>query len=219
MQNLDQLFILLFNRSGGVYIPDIKECRFFSQMPTNMLGDDFQNKGISCSNAYKKLFGHVDKETLCGNISNDYIFYYKKSIKNILREYKNNKQKLLKILIIIRNPYKRVFSIYHHWYKEHYLNDDFCCFFGKSDHYKKKRYAWTYQLQELGMTFNAVKAYIENFPRVKILLFDNINDKFFYDEIKNFLNIDNNIYAKKENINFYFKQGSLLKKNIYIFKN
>ena len=68
-----------------VFIPEIKECRFFSQMPTKFKGGlaaRFQNDGPRTLEEYLKLFKF--KEGLIkGDISNDYFYYYKNTIKNI----------------------------------------------------------------------------------------------------------------------------------------
>ena len=75
----------LFNyltQHSDIYIPEVKECRFFSQLPKNYKGlgaEFFPNSGITDERDYFELFsGHEDK--VCGDISNDYLYYYEKSI-------------------------------------------------------------------------------------------------------------------------------------------
>ena len=78
----------LFNyltKHSDIYIPEVKECRFFSQLPKNYKGlgaEFFANNGITDERDYFKLFsGHENK--VCGDISNDYLYYYENSIQNI----------------------------------------------------------------------------------------------------------------------------------------
>ena len=75
----------LFNyliQHSDIYIPAVKECRFFSQLPKNFKGlgaEFFPNSGLTDERDYFKLFsGHETR--VCGDISNDYLYYYEKRI-------------------------------------------------------------------------------------------------------------------------------------------
>ena len=180
-------------RNPKIFIPDIKECRFFSQMPTNFKGGEaalFQNKGPRDIYSYLELFIN-GKNKFNIDISNDYFYYFKKSIINIKKTYKNYNLREPKILIILRNPVERVFSMYHHSLR---LNSEYLDFdkaFELSKERKKQNYAWMFDLQTLGMSYEPCKAYLENFISVKILLFEEFQ-KNIMNSIYEFIELDNN---------------------------
>ena len=116
----------LFNyltQHSDIYIPEVKECRFFSQLPKNYKGlgaEFFPNSGITDERVYFNLFsGHEDK--VCGDMSNDYLYYYEKSIKNI-KKYLGNE---IKIVIVLRNPIDRAYSNYMHHIRDGWENISF----------------------------------------------------------------------------------------------
>ena len=99
-----------------LFIPDIKECRFFSQRPMDMKGGpaaEFQNKGPRDIVEYMRIYKDYQHK-IKGDMSNDYFYFYEESIKNIKTIYKSENQPLPKIIIILRRPDDRVFSMYHH---------------------------------------------------------------------------------------------------------
>ena len=65
------------NQHSEIYIPEVKECRFFSQLPKTFKGlgaEFFANSGITNYKEYFELFnGHENK--VCGDISNDYLYF------------------------------------------------------------------------------------------------------------------------------------------------
>ena len=59
-------------QNPNIFIPEIKECRFFSQMPTNFRGGEaskFQNEGPRDIESYLKLFENGEDKYLI-DISN-----------------------------------------------------------------------------------------------------------------------------------------------------
>lgn len=192
----------------SVYIPEMKECRFFSQMPRNFKGGNsakFQNEGPRELNEYIKLF--KSKEHLIkGDMSNDYFYYYEKSITNIKKTYLTMKQPEPSILIVLRNPIDRIFSMYAHILR---LNGGVESF-EKSFELSKKRvnsnYAWTYDLSGVGMSADAVMAYKVNFKNVAIILYEHLFTPQGMAEISSFLRLPKGTelhYEVKENVNEY----------------
>ena len=87
-----RLFIIYLNSLDEVFIPDRKECRFFSDMPGNFIGGpaaDYQNDTIQSIEDYKILFNGAENIPLKGDISNDYFYYYNQSIANIKKILKS----------------------------------------------------------------------------------------------------------------------------------
>ena len=62
-----------------IYIPNKKECRYFSKMPKNFKGpgdEKVNNSIIHSFSEYESLFDEVKDEKAIGDISPDYLFYY-----------------------------------------------------------------------------------------------------------------------------------------------
>jgi len=174
----------LFNyltQHPDIYIPEVKECRFFSQLPKNYKGlgaEFFPNSGITDERDYFKLFnGREDK--VCGDISNDYLYYYDKSIKNIIKYLGNN----IKIVIILRNPIDRAYSNYMHHIRDGWENISFEQALDDENRRIEENWGWSYHYVKTGMYYYQVKAYLDNFRHTKIYLFE---------ELKS-----NNIFLKK----------------------
>jgi hypothetical protein len=179
------------SQNPEIYIPEIKECRFFSQMPRDMKGGkaaEFMNSGPRELSEYLALYnGHEDR--LCGDISNDYFYFHEKSIKYIKQVYFERGQKLPKIVIILRNPVERVISMYKHIIR---LGSDVHSFeeaFALSDSRAKNGYAWMFDLSGVGMSSDGVRHYLHEFPDVRIYLTEDMQDAVFFGDLFQFLGV------------------------------
>ena len=203
-----------------VFVPQIKECRFFSQMPRNFRGGlaaKFQNEGPRILEEYLKLF-QFKEHLIKGDISNDYFYYYKNTIKNIKFTYKKLNQQEPKILIFLRSPLERVFSMYAMSIKLKSETLSFIDAFKKSEERIKNNYAWIYDLQGLGYSFEATNAYFNNFEHVKIILTDHLNDYKTWEGIFNFLEVEKCLIKKiRSNTNHYSKPRSIIFMKIFAF--
>ena len=168
----------LFNyliQHSDIYIPEVKECRFFSQLPKNFKGlgaEFFPNSGLTDEKDYFELFnGHEDK--VCGDISNDYLYYCERSIKNIIKYLGNN----IKIIIILRNPIDRAYSNYMHHIRDGWENISFEQALDNEHMRIKDNWGWSYHYVNTGMYYNQVKTYLENFEKTKIYLFEELQSK------------------------------------------
>ena len=168
----------LFNyltQHSDIYIPEVKECRFFSQLPKNYKGlgaEFFPNSGITDERVYFNLFSeHEDK--VCGDISNDYLYYYEKSIKNI-KKYLGNE---IKIVIVLRNPIDRAYSNYMHHIRDGWENISFEQALDDENRRIEENWGWSYHYVKTGMYYYQVKAYLDNFRHTKIYLFEELKSK------------------------------------------
>ena len=168
----------LFNyltQHSDIYIPEVKECRFFSQLPKNYKGlgaEFFPNSGITDERVYFNLFsGHEDK--VCGDISNDYLYYYEKSIKNI-KKYLGNE---IKIVIVLRNPIDRAYSNYMHHIRDGWENISFEQALDDEKRRIEENWGWSYHYVKTGMYYYQVKAYLDNFRQTKIYFFEELKFK------------------------------------------
>jgi len=168
----------LFNyltQHSEIFIPEVKECRFFSQLPKNFNGlgaEFFPNSGITDKRTYFKLFcEHEDK--VCGDISNDYLYYYEESIKNI-KKYLGDE---IKIVIVLRNPTDRAFSSYMHHIRDGWENISFEQALDDENRRIEENWGWSYHYVKTGMYYYQVKAYLDNFRHTKIYLFEELKSK------------------------------------------
>ena len=168
----------LFNyltQHSEIFIPEVKECRFFSQLPKNFNGlgaEFFPNSGITDKRTYFKLFcEHEDK--VCGDISNDYLYYYQESIKNI-KKYLGDE---IKIVIVLRNPIDRAFSNYMHHIRDGWENISFEQAIDDENKRIEENWGWSYHYVKTGMYYNQVKAYLDNFRQTKIYFFEELKFK------------------------------------------
>ena len=168
----------LFNyltQHSDIYIPEVKECRFFSQLPKNYKGlgaEFFPNSGITDERVYFKLFcEHEDK--VCGDISNDYLYYYEESIKNI-KKYLGDE---IKIVIVLRNPIERAYSNYMHHIRDGWENISFEQALDDEIRRIEENWGWSYHYVKTGMYYYQVKAYLDNFRQTKIYFFEELKFK------------------------------------------
>ncbi len=209
-------FFHYLNQHPDIYIPEVKECRFFSQLPKDFNGlgaEFFPNSGITDEKEYFELFkGYKDK--VCGDISNDYLYYYKESIKNI-KKYLNND---VKIIIILRNPIDRAYSNYMHAVRDDWENLTFEESIIQEKYRIKENWGWPYHYVETGFYFKQVDAYLKSFKNVKVLLYEDFKDiDKLIDEVFNFLHV---APIKLNNTNEkYNKSGYPKNKFIHKFVN
>ena len=100
------------SKHPGIFIPQCKECRYFS-CPNGKFtgpGSQYANNVIRSLEEYRFLFNKAKPGQLCGDISPDYLYYYRNAVNKILEE----KGAHIPIIIILRNPIDRAYSSYLH---------------------------------------------------------------------------------------------------------
>jgi hypothetical protein len=198
---------------ADVYMPEVKECRFFSQLPKNFNGlgaEFFPNSGITDAKEYFGLF-EGSEDQVCGDISNDYLYYHEESIKNIKKYLDDD----VKILIILRNPIDRAYSNYMHAVRDDWENLTFEESIIQETFRIKENWGWPYHYIKAGFYFNQVNAYFKNFKNVKVFLYDDFQEeKLLMKNIFNFLELDTINY--NEGVKEYNASG--YPKNKFIHK-
>jgi len=203
------------NSDPRVFIPEIKECRFFSQMPTDFKGGAaarFQNEGPRELKDYLDLFRNKENY-LKGDISNDYFYYFERSIVNIQEVYRNEGKEYPKIIITLRNPIDRVYSMYGHIIRMSSDSENFHRAFQLSKERLAAGYAWMFDLMGVGESADAVESYLSAFPCVKVYLFEEIFTSAGLLNLCNFLGIEvkhKDLKAVKENANDYMFPRNIL---------
>jgi Sulfotransferase family len=155
-----------------VFMSPVKEPSFFlSQVrpvPENGIGDD-EKKYYSDRDDYGRLFERAGNCRAVGEASSENLYHAEKVIPHIQKHLGNPR-----IIISLRNPVDRAFSAYTFLISE---NREFLSFEeGLAQEEKRKRDGWRHiwLYRDAGFYYRGVKAYLENFPEVKVCLFDDL---------------------------------------------
>ena len=185
----------LFDRLSShpsIYIPTIKECRFFSCMPRDQRGGPaarYQNRGPRSLGGYLKLFEGAEQQ-IKGDISNDYFFHYGTAIYAIKDAYDKAGKTYPKIIIVLRNPYTRAFSLYAHAARLGSERKAFLDALYAEQQREKEGFTWVMRYCRAALSYEATRAYRAAFPDVFISVFEDLfSDKMLRD-ISRFLGID-----------------------------
>lgn len=148
-----------------VFMPKVKEPQFF-------VAPDVRNriqKWVEDYNQYVKLFEVSGDKKAIGEASVMYLFFYKTAIENIRKYLGTN----VKILVILRNPVERAYSAYNF---VHVNNPEEKYSFEDALALEEERFANNatlfMQYKSMGLYSDAVQAYLENFPNVHIMWYD-----------------------------------------------
>lgn len=174
-----------------VYMCPVKEPKFitaqFLEFPLQGKGDErIERNIIKNFSDYKNLFKKVGNEKAVGEASVDNLYYYDKAIKYI-KEYLGD----IKIIIILRNPIERAFSQYL-MFRNHREYLSFESALGEEEERKRKNWEFFWYYKDVGFYYKSVKAYTENFSRVKIYLYDDLknNPLGLMNDVYKFLKVD-----------------------------
>jgi hypothetical protein len=165
-----------------IFIPDpeMKECSFFSNLekhPYNPFKRENDMQNITNLDDYKRLFAFAEKK-MKGDISPDYLYYYQDSIANIISILGKD----VKIIIVLRDPVERAYSNYFHhrrstdsYYvdqrRDQRFNLSFEEYLAAEDQFPEETtYYWL--PKKTGLYYNAVAAYLDAFPNIEILFFE-----------------------------------------------
>jgi len=152
-----------------------KEGRYFSQMTGNFNGPGdkhIDNTIIRNVEDYISLFNGYANQKAIGDISPEYLYLYEKSIpliKQVLTE-------TVKIIIILRSPVDRAFSSFNHYKRDKREFLPFEEALEKEDERMANNWIWAWQYKNSGLYYQQVKAYLDNFKNVKVLLYEDFND-------------------------------------------
>ena len=158
------------NRHPGIFIPQRKECRYFSCMPDKFggPGPTAGHRKINSLEEYRKLFETAKSGQLRGDASPDYLYYYRNAIPKILNEIDAG----IPIIIVLRNPVDRAYSNYLHKVRETLEELSFEDALDAEETRLAANWAWGWGYVHGGLYAEQVKAYLDNFERVLLLLFE-----------------------------------------------
>ena len=145
------------------------------------------NEIIQSLEEYQGLFKKARPSQFCGDISPDYLYFYQNAVPKILDEI--NAQ--VPIIIVLRNPIDRAYSDYLHHVRDGWENLSFEDALNKEKERRAANWAWGWNYVDVGLYAEQVKAYMDNFERVLLLLFEeDIVTGRATEKVLDFLNLD-----------------------------
>ena len=158
------------SKHPGIFIPQRKECRYFSCTLGQFAGPgpQYANTVIRSLEEYQGLFKKAKPGQIYGDISPDYLYYYQNAVPKILKEL--NAQ--VPIIIVLRNPIDRAYSSYLYHLREGWENLSFEDALDAEEERRAANWAWGWSYVDIGLYAKQVKAYTDNFERVLLLLFE-----------------------------------------------
>ena len=158
------------NKHPGIFIPQRKECRYFSCTHGEFAGPgpQYANNVIRSLEEYQRLFKKARPGQLCGDVSPDYLYYYRNAVHKILDE----KDARIPIIIVLRNPIDRAYSSYLYHVRDGREKLSFEAALDAEEERRAANWAWGWFYIEGSLYADQVKAYMDNFERVLLLLFE-----------------------------------------------
>ncbi len=147
---------------------------------------------------YEKLFGSADPSQRIGEMSTPYLYRYEKTIDSIKKHFKDYRN--IKIVILLRNPVDRAYSQYKWRVRD---GREMLSFEEAIDAEKERmvgNFSFDYFYVDRGYYFRQVKAYLENFNDVHLILFKDFNAdaQSVLSKLCGFLKVNENYIFKKE---------------------
>lgn len=190
----------LLKKNPQIYMPTEKEPMFFFcwNQPKFF---QFINKSkkikaeFTCHKLeeYRKIFKKAGKKQIIGEGSTWYLYAYQTVIPNIKKLY-GKKSDSIKIIILLRNPVNRIWS--HYWEKKT-RGYEFLTFLDAIKESTiqfrlKSRSTPSYDYIGFGKYYHQVKAYLDNFSHVMVILFEEfiMNPEETINKVYRFLGAD-----------------------------
>lgn len=178
----------------SIFSPAEKEPHFFTfyNNPANFTSPS-KMRSYSSLDEYAALFNGISPTQITGEGSTSYLYDYNTAIKNI-KELYGSRYNDLKIIILLRNPVKRAWSQYWQFRKFYFEPEDFEVTIKEETVNDRLGKGWSYFYDYLGFGkyYDQVKAYLETFDQVKIVLQEDLladSDKYV-SEVLDFLEVD-----------------------------
>ncbi len=195
-----------------LFLPVVKEPCFFSFAGEKI---DYKNGkfafAITSIDDYNKLYKKALAYQVTGDISTPYLYKYEKTIQNLKKFHDD--YSAVKIIIILRNPVDRAYSQYLWRVRDGREELSFEDAISSEENRMKENYSFDYFYVDRGMYHDQVKAYIDNFKFVKIILFEDLKDhtKETLSSICDFLKVDNDfLFVKRTAQNSSFLPKSTM---------
>ena len=197
------------NQHPDIFMPSYNKLGMKVKEPRFLIKDLVKNRlpnGVWSFEEYKSLFTDVKNAKLVGESTVLYLYYYEHAIKNI----KHYLGKDVKIIIMLRNPIDRAYSAYSFASRTHQENQSFkeALLNAKTRFDNDENLSPMILYKELGLYYNMVKAYVQNFTDVHFIIYDDFIKQTDLEvkRVFNFLNVDQKI---KINTNIIINAGGM----------
>ncbi len=197
------------NQHPDIFMPSYNKLGMKVKEPRFLIKDLVKNRlpnGVWSFEEYKSLFTDVKNAKLVGESTVLYLYYYEHAIKNI----KHYLGKDVKIIIMLRNPIDRAYSAYSFASRTHQENQSFkeALLNAKTRFDNDENLSPMILYKELGLYYNMVKAYVQNFTDVHFIIYDDFIKQTDLEvkRVFDFLNVDQKI---KINTNIIINAGGM----------
>ena len=161
------------NQHPEVFMPSYNKEGMKVKEPRFLIKDLVENRlhnGVWNWEEYQSLFDKVTDEKAIGESTVLYLYYFEEAIKNIKYRLDEN----VRIIIMLRNPVDRAFSAYTHVARS--VKEQLS--FEKALEIEHERLELDFTLtpmvmyKDMGLYYNMVKAYLDNFENVHIIMYE-----------------------------------------------
>jgi hypothetical protein len=179
-----------------IYLSPEKEPFFFNGRCFN--NHNVHESAISTIEDYVRLFSGAHDEII-GEATTTYLYSHESTIANIKKIY-GNRYKDLKIILMLRNPVERAFSQYKLFVRDAREPLDFEEAIKADVMEKRREEHMGYDYIGHGMYYNQVKAFIDNFPNVRVFIYEDFkaDNMRTIKEIFRFLKVDDSFIPEME---------------------
>jgi len=187
----------------NVFMTEWKEPSFFvfkdKSPPTYTT--DIKVKFCHQLTEYYKIFEKGTQYKIKGESSTPYLYFYHDTIKNIKEVIKGYSE--LKILIVLRNPVDRAYSQFSMKVRDCVEELTFEEAVDIESKRKSENAHFDFFYIDRGLYYEQVKAYLNNFKNVKIILFEDFkaNENLELNNIGKFLGIDKHDFLVGKKLN------------------
>ncbi|MBP7727943.1 MAG: sulfotransferase [Bacteroidia bacterium] len=156
-----------------VFLPRVKEPCFFAFAG----GTTGYRKGkfsfaVTDREAYQALYKERKSGQMAGDLSTPYLFLYRQTIDNILRNHPDPKR--LRIIALLRQPVDRAYSQYRWRLRDGREELSFPDAVAAEPIRKREGYSFDYLYLERSYYAAALQAYRDQFPQVHIAFYDDL---------------------------------------------
>jgi len=200
-----------------LFLPSQKEPCFFcfnGQIP-NYKNAKF-SFAVTDHEAYSELYINAKVNQLKGEISTPYLYLHNQTIKNIQKFY--SCRQLPMIVIILRNPFERAYSQYRWKVRDGREKLSFEDALRNEEFRIEENFSFDYHYATRGLYAEAVKNFLDNFPKVKIVLYENYKYDFSstMKKLCDFIGVDNDFnFNATANVNSSASTGYPVLNNLF----
>lgn len=187
-------------RHPQVHLSPIKEPKFFTAQfvpfPLRGPGDAFvENFTVKSFDQYRRLFCRVRSERAVGEASVDSLYFYRQTIPLIKKVLGD-----VKIIIVLHNPVDRAFSAYKNMLRDARESLSFEEALEIEEDRSRNGYEYLWRYIDVGFYHRQVKAFLENFTRVKVLILEHFAKGSFEPlrQLFEFLEVDPSFSPKRQ---------------------